>query len=149
MASATLLRDGAAPGPASTDAAGGGGGGVGGGGGGSDADAAADAGDGDADSGDANADADGGAPSARPVAVAAAAPTAAASPVPPLREWSVAQVGAALAAAGLGDHVDAFSTARVDGETAAALTADDLRVEFPAIPLGDRRRILALFGGAN
>jgi len=78
---------------------------------------------------------------------AAAAPAAApaTAPLPPLRGWSVAQVGAALDGAGLGAHVDAFAAQRVDGATAAEMGAGDLRAEFPTIPMGDRRRILALF----
>lgn len=62
-----------------------------------------------------------------------------------IRDWSVVQVGEALRAAGLGAHVGAFAAQQVDGATAAALTAAELRVEFPAIPMGDRRRILELF----
>jgi len=74
-----------------------------------------------------------------------ASAAAAATAAPPLREWSVAQVGAALDGAGLGAHVDAFAAQRVDGATAAEMGAEELRAEFPTIPMGDRRRILALF----
>lgn len=62
-----------------------------------------------------------------------------------IRDWSVVQVGEALRAAGLGQHVGAFAAQQVDGATAAALTAAELRAEFPGIPMGDRRRILELF----
>ncbi|GAB0494264.1 hypothetical protein MMPV_005555 [Pyropia vietnamensis] len=62
-----------------------------------------------------------------------------------IRDWSVVQVGEALRAAGLGEYVGAFAAQQVDGATAAGLTAAELRVEFPAIPMGDRRRILELF----
>lgn len=62
-----------------------------------------------------------------------------------IRDWSVVQVGEALRAAGLGEYVGVFAAQQVDGATAAALTSAELRVEFPAIPMGDRRRILELF----
>lgn len=62
-----------------------------------------------------------------------------------IRDWSVVQVGEALRAAGLGEYVSAFAAQQVDGATAAGLTSAELRVEFPAIPMGDRRRILELF----
>lgn len=62
-----------------------------------------------------------------------------------IRDWSVVQVGEALRAAGLGEYVGAFAAQQVDGATAAGLTSAELRVEFPAIPMGDRRRILELF----
>lgn len=62
-----------------------------------------------------------------------------------IRDWSVVQVGEALRAAGLGEYVGVFAAQQVDGATAAGLTSAELRVEFPAIPMGDRRRILELF----